>query len=185
MLKKQHIVCLLILTPFIICTASSADELTRVLILPFQIHSEKNFSFLQNGIEDMLSSRLALEGKVVPISKKDTQEKFKEMPEPIKEKTAISLGAKHKTDYTVFGSLTIIGESISTDIWFVDIQKKKPVVICRQSGKSLDEVISHINLFTRQVNGHVFGRKTSSYDPSSQNEVATGGRVHPDALLTP
>jgi len=54
---------------FVLCTIAPAEAPKKILILPFNIHSEKDLSFLQNGIFDMLSTSLSEAGKVVPISK--------------------------------------------------------------------------------------------------------------------
>jgi len=42
-------------------TAFAADKISKILILPFNIHSEKDLTFLQKGIGEMLSTRLAFE----------------------------------------------------------------------------------------------------------------------------
>ncbi|MBU2622534.1 MAG: hypothetical protein KKD92_09480, partial [Proteobacteria bacterium] len=52
-------------------TAFSADKISKVLILPFNIHSEKDLSFLQRGIGEMLSTRIAFENKVMIVGKEE------------------------------------------------------------------------------------------------------------------
>jgi len=168
----------------IFCNAVSADKPTRVLILPLNIHSEKDLSFLKHGIEAMLSNRLALEGEVVPLSREETRQAIKGIPEPINEQTAILLGAKYKADYVIFGSLTVFGDSTSINTRFIDVHEKKPIVIFNQYGKSHSDVIFHINSFASQINERVFGRKTSSYQPPRQDEAGAESRRHPDATIT-
>ncbi|GAG97050.1 unnamed protein product, partial [marine sediment metagenome] len=77
----------------------------------------------------MLSSRLSLEDKVVLISKEEVSRAIKDLPEPINQETAFSLATKLEADYVLFGSLTVFGESISTDARFFDVHQKKPVVV--------------------------------------------------------
>jgi len=186
-LRKQNIffiINLLIIMSLIFCNAVFADKPTRVLILPLNIHSEKDLSFLKKGIEAMLSNRLALEGEVVPLSREETRQAIKGIPEPINEQTAILLGAKYKADYVIFGSLTVFGDSISINTRFIDVHKKKPIVIFNQYGKSHSDVIFHINLFASQINERVFGRKTYSYQPPQQEEPVAESRRRPDATMT-
>ncbi len=175
---------LFIIILLIFCKTASADKPDRVLVLPFNIHSEEDLSFLQKGIENMLSSRLSMEGEVVLISKEETKQAIKGIPEPISEKTALSLGAKLQADYILLGNLTVFGESISTDARFIDAKTKKPVVMFNQFGKSRGDVISHVNLFAGRINETVFGRKTfPDQQPSAQTEVREDSLRQPDALL--
>ena len=54
---------LLMLVSIILPTAI-AQAPKRIALLPFKINSEKDLSFLKDGIFDMLSTRLAKEGQV-------------------------------------------------------------------------------------------------------------------------
>jgi hypothetical protein len=56
-LKQIFCVCL-VLAFVCIHTASTAQEPKRIALLPFKVNAEKDMSFLQNGIFDMLTSRL-------------------------------------------------------------------------------------------------------------------------------
>jgi len=50
---------------------SKAAEVKRVAIVPFKINSEKDLSFLGDGIVDMLTSRLSVEDKVSVLSREE------------------------------------------------------------------------------------------------------------------
>lgn len=159
---------------------------SRLLVLPFTIHSEKDLTFLQNGIRDMLSTRLASEGKVVPVDTEETRQILKKLSGPIDRQAAVELGKRLDADYVIFGSLTFFGESISTDARFIDIRQNKPLIVFSQSGKSHDDVISHIDLFSARINEEVFGRTThTTYVPSPQPrpEASADHREHPEKLL--
>lgn len=194
-LKKKNIFLMLnvfIIIFVIFCNSASASKPFKVLVLPFNIHSEKDLSFLQKGVQDMLLSRLSLEDKVVLINREETSQAIRGISEPINAETAISLAATLQADYVLLGSLTVFGESISTDARFIDVYQQKPVVVFNQFGKDHGDVISHINLFAEQINEKVFGRKTVAYQPSrptpekeSEKEVADSTRKHPESLWTP
>ncbi len=180
--RKKLLIFILSLAAFItvIFTGSpQAAETSRLLILPFNIHSEKDLSFLQNGIRDMLSTRIAPEGEVVPVSREETLQALKKMPGPIDVQAAVELGKLVKADYVIFGSLTVFGESSSTDARFVDVSRNRPLIIFSQSGKSRDDVISHINLFASRINEQVFGHTSYTYAPSRQPEASADRRKHP------
>ncbi len=46
----------------------------RVAILPFSMHTPPNLSYLQDGIRDMLTSRLAWQGKVQVVDRSATNQ---------------------------------------------------------------------------------------------------------------
>jgi len=184
-LKIKKPIIGLILCGVIVCLfggpAAAADKPTRVLILPFQIHAEKDLTFLKKGIADMLASRLAAEGKVELV---DPGEALASGPEPAAEEAALLLGEKLDADYIVFGSLTIFGGSISTDARFIDVGRKKPAVLFNQSGKSHDDVIFHINQFADRINAEVFGRKVAAAQPPriETPKAVEESRRHPETL---
>lgn len=147
--------------------AMAADAPKRVLILPFNVHSESDLSFLQKGVTDMLSTRLTLAGKAVPIPKEDARYAIENMPRPIGEKAAILLGASLGADYVVLGSLTVFGDSISTDARFLDVGQQKPVVTFNQFGREHGDVIAQVNQFAGQVGEEIFGIQ-SRYVPAAR-----------------
>ncbi|RPH50886.1 MAG: VCBS repeat-containing protein [Desulfobacteraceae bacterium] len=164
--------------------AVSADKISKVLVLPFNIHSEKDLSFLQRGIGEMLSTRLTLENKVMIIGKDGTGTAAGKTDE----KTALAAGEKTGADYVLFGSLTVFGESISTDAKFYDVQKKSPLVVINEFGSSQGDVIYHINVFAAKINETVFGRKTiSSQAPAKQvvQQQPSGGEQGLDSRKNP
>lgn len=176
-------------------TALAADALQRVLILPFNIHAEQDLTFLENGILDMLSTRLTLAGKTITIPKEDARHAIENMPKPIGENAAILLGASLGANYVVLGSLTVFGTSISTDARFIDVVEQKPVVTFNQFGRDPGDVIAHVNQFAGQVGQDVFGiisrhaqpasaaPASASASPQPVQPPSASGRVHPETVF--
>ena len=176
----------------IFLSTAFAGSPSRVLILPFTIHSQEDLTYLQKGIYDMLSVRLAQEGKVAVISSDEAGEAIAKVSGAACEKTAIELGTRFNADYVTLGSLTVFGDSISTDAKFLDVHSKNALVIYNQPGTSHGDVIFHINNFAMQINQEVFGRKTAVYKPTTQpsvnqpvqKEAMPESRKKPDTILT-
>ncbi|MBU2622492.1 MAG: VCBS repeat-containing protein, partial [Proteobacteria bacterium] len=159
-------------------------KISKVLILPFNIHSEKDLSFLQRGIGEMLSTRIAFENKVMIVGKEEAGIAAGKTDE----KTALAAGEKAGADYVLFGSLTVFGESISTDAKFYDVQNKSRLVVINEFGSSQGDVIYHINVFAAKINETVFGRKTvSSQAPAKQiaQQQPSGGEQSSDSRKNP
>lgn len=157
---------LIIIIPVILAVAAPcrhgialAAGPSRVLILPFEIMAEKDLSFLQKGIGNMLSTRLFQEGKVLPLEPVVALRAYQEVSGPLDRETAVALGAKYHADYVLYGSLTVFGDSISTDARFVDVHQQKTMVTFSEFGRDQGDVIGHVNNFATQINAKVFGRK--------------------------
>ncbi|UCD88514.1 MAG: VCBS repeat-containing protein [Desulfobacterales bacterium] len=167
-------------------TTALANTPSKVLILPFNIHSDKDLSFLQQGIKDMLSTRLAYENKVVLFSNEDVLKIIEEIKDNISDQVALASGEKLGADYVIFGSLTVLGDSHSTDAQCMAVQQKKAMVTFNQTGSNLGDVISHIDGFAHQINETVFGRApavTKPSQPVAAKQPSESYRQHPDTLL--
>ena len=147
-----------VLTLLVLLPAPGSAEVRRVLIIPFQMHSEKDLSFLRKGITAMLSSRLTDMGKVVVIDQTTAAGIVDDLPVPLTREAAAEAGRKAGADYVAFGSLTVFGESISTDARFVEAAASTLLVTFNETGQGQGDVIGHINAFSGEVNTRVFGR---------------------------
>ncbi len=177
----------IIITLLICCFAGSgiAADPSKVLILPFTIHAEKDLSFLKDGISDMLSTRLARDEMSV-LSREETLKASGQISGAVTEKLAVSLAEKFSTDYVAYGSVTVLGDTISTDAKFYDLKQKKNIVIFHQTGKNTGDVISHINLFAAQINTVLFPPETptpavAAAKPASEKSEDESRR-NPEAL---
>jgi TolB-like protein len=141
------------------CGASSAVAApARVAILPFDINAEKDMTFLQEGIMDMLGSRLAWPEKVEVVNENETKAAFKSVEGFAGESRALLVGGKLQADYVLFGSLTVFGESVSIDAKMVDVSgQQEPLPFFAQT-HGMGEVIPQINQFATNINATVFGR---------------------------
>ena len=165
---------------------ASAETAAKVLILPFNIHADKDLTFLKNGVQDMLGTRLTRPGRLQPMGRAAALEAAGNRRE-IDEKTAGALGEKAGADYVVFGSLTVLGDSISTDARLLDTASKKVLLAFNEAGKETGDVISHIDRFAGQVNAALFPEKASGAGPADAAEARTPedqSRMHPESLWT-
>ncbi|MCK5204216.1 MAG: hypothetical protein KAR15_10100, partial [Desulfobacterales bacterium] len=138
MIKKKTVYIFFVIS-LLVCVligSASAAEPARVLVLPFTIHADKDLAYLKKGVADMLASRLALKDKVVVINRTDSSLTTAEIPEPINAAAAVALGAKSRSDYVLFGSLTVLGNSVSTDASFFDVHQKQAVLNFSEVGST-------------------------------------------------
>ena len=171
---------------------ATAAEPKRIALLPFKINAEKDMSFLQNGIFDMLTSRLAKEGEVDVIGRQEAESAFKAAgsPDPVTESGARTIGARLNADYTLFGSLTVLGNSISIDAKMVDVAGKTPTTSFFDQSQDLGGVITKVNQIATQINAAVFGRQIEVAQKAAPPAGAAAApapkddaHAHPEKLL--
>jgi TolB-like protein len=176
-------------------TAPALAAPSRVAILPFDMHAEKDLTFLQEGILDMLGSRLAWKDKVEVINENETRTVLESIEGFDGESRALLAGGKLKADYVLFGSLTVFGESVSIDARMVDVSgQQEPLPFFAQT-RGMGEVIPKINEFATNINATVFGRQVAQRPaaapaaqagpPASAPQVQQpyNSRMHPEKLL--
>ncbi len=150
---------------FIPC--ATAANPVRVVVIPFTMHSDQDLGFLQNGIFDMLSTRLSHPGEVEVVAKEKTEEFSKDISGSINDELAKTVAAKLDADYVLFGSLTVFGNSVSMDAKMVDMAGIKPPLTFYQQSQGMDEVIPAINEFSSEINQKAFGKQVAVQVPAT------------------
>ena len=132
----------------------------RIALLPFKINSEKDLSFLRDGIFDMLSTRLAKEGRVDVIERAEAEAALQSAAGSgsINEAGARDIGTRLNADFVLFGSLTVLGDNVSIDAKMVDITGDKPTMTFYDQSQDLGAVITKINLIAADINNKMFGQ---------------------------
>ncbi len=144
---------------------SMAAESIRVLLVPFSINASQDLAFLQRGISDMLTSRLEQPDKVDVVTAGRPGDDIEE------------LAAKHRADYVVFGSVTVLDGRVSTDCRVVKgTQVENPVLSFGRTGRRQADAIDHIDELAGQINAQLLGRTNS--DPG---RAVTAAPVAPPA----
>jgi TolB-like protein len=153
--------------------AGSSDEVKKVAILPFTMHVPADLAYLQAGVRDMLTSRLAWQGKVEVINKSSTDQAMRGAKSEISADEAVRIGKSLHADYVLFGSLTALGKSVSIDARMAPAAANgEPLHLYTQT-KDLDEVIPKVNQFAQEINHKLFGRADEKTAASSaENESA-------------
>jgi TolB-like protein len=182
MLNNWKTIVILLMASFLIAgSGSAAKDAKKVAILPFQINAAKDLSYLREGIQDMLASRLAWEGEVEVIEKQAVKKAMAAHPGPLNEEMARKVGQILQADYVLFGSLTIFGDSVSIDAKMLALTEDRPAVTVYEQTKGMDEVIPRINDFAQDINNKIFGRSPTVVAAQPQPRFS---QADPEKLLT-
>ncbi len=165
------------------CMAAPSGEPgpPRVAILPFAMNTPANLNYLQNGVRDILATRLSWQGKVQVVDKSEADRAAKGAKE-ILQNEALRIGAGLKADYVLYGRITSTGQSVSIDAKMSPVSGKTEPVSFYAQMKDLDEVMPQLNLFAQQINQKVFGKPEEKAQSASTeaDELATR---NPELLL--
>ena len=131
----------------------------RIAVLPFAMNADRDLTFLQSGIMDMLHSRLAWKGKVEVIEKGAVQRAVGTVPGPLDKEKALKVGNALNADYVILGSLTVFGDSVSIDAKILDVAKGEELVTAFDQSKGMDGVIPTVNQFAEDINAKITGKK--------------------------
>lgn len=146
---------------FLLASLLFAAQPVRVVVIPFKMNADRDLGFLQDGIFDMLSTRLSHPGEVEIVGKDKTTEISKDFSGPMNEEQARSVGGKLGADYVLFGTLTVFGNSVSMDAKMLDMSGAKQTLALYRQSQGMDDVIPSVNEFARDINEKAFGKHSA------------------------
>ena len=175
---KFKIILLCLLLGFILALPSASmtqsrdtNKVYKVAILPFMIHSQENLDYLREGINDILTSRITVEQRVVVIERSLVERAlYEEKPTRLDEAAATKIGMRIGADYVVFGSITKVGDYISLDARLISVAEEKPPVTVYTQQKGIDDVMLKIGDFAQDIGYKILGRRTMTGRPGEPGQ---------------
>jgi TolB-like protein len=152
---------ILILVGVLVVPVCAMAAPAKVAILPFSIHADKDYAFLQKGVVEMLTSRLSAPEKVEVIDPLATAQALEGLRGQSGDALALAAAAQLNADYAIHGSITVLGDSVSIDAKTLDVAGKRAPLPFYKQTQGLGGVIPQINLMAGEINSQVFGIRTS------------------------
>jgi TolB-like protein len=157
--------------------ASDPNKVYKVAILPFIIHSQENLDYLREGINDILTSRITVEERVMVMDRSIVERAlYEEKPMRLDETAATKIGLRVGADYVVLGSITKVGEYISLDARLISITEEKPPVTVYSQQKGIDDVMLKIGDFAQDIGYKILGRRAMAGRPGESKRPVRGTR---------
>ncbi|HMK74662.1 MAG TPA: hypothetical protein VK568_00630 [Thermodesulfobacteriota bacterium] len=142
------------------------NKVYKVAIFPFMIHSQENLDYLREGINDILTSRITVEERVVVIERSIVDRAlYDEKPMRLDETVARKIGMRIGADYIVLGSITKIPDCVSLDARLISVAEGKPPVTVYTLQKNIDDVMTKISDFAQDTGYKILGRRTMAGQP--------------------
>ena len=178
---KAILLCLLL--AFVLTLPSPSITQTRdpnkvykVAILPFMIHSQENLDYLREGINDILTSRITVQDRIVVIDRSLVERAlYEERPTRLDEAAATKIGMRVGADYIVLGSITKVGNYISLDARMISLTEEKPPLTAFTQHKGIDDVMVKIGDFAQDIGFKILGRRITASRPGELRQK--GGSI--------
>lgn len=175
------IICLTLL--FFTVTLGHSESIKKVLVLPFELYSQQDISFLKKALPEMLTSRLFTPNKIQVIELEKIESELKNYSS-FDKKAAEEIGKKVGADYVIWGSITLLGDVVSIDAQIMDLSMEKKPAQFFQEIKGLSEVIPQLTRFARKSKRYIEGKEEDFYQEDLSlafgGQSYAYGRAHPE-----
>jgi len=186
-------ICSIILLSFLfavfLINPAKAEEKSAaksVAVLPFALHAGENLAYLQDGLRDMLASRLAANAGVTIIERSKVDAQLQVSGTVLQQHEAQALASELGADYVISGSLTSLGGAISIDTRIFPADPASIPSSFYASAAQENETIGAINQLSWDITEKVFGisRPASTGQPVVRQPVTTPVDTTMDAFKT-
>lgn len=169
-------ICLLIITVItFLPIAAYPLQTVRVVLLPFEIHSQEELGHLQTEIPEIIGKHLNKEGAIVidqaALSDLSWKEKTKNYDQIRK------IGIKAGADYVIWGSLTLIGRKISLDTRMIATLGQESPNAFFAEGEGLENLFVTVGKVSRDI-----GMTLLKREKVSQVLIEGNRRIEDDAV---
>ncbi len=138
-MKKAFGIVLLCLSVLLV-PSYGWPKTVRIAVLQWKVNSASDMEFIKSAMADMLASRLGANQSVEVIAPESVKAALGDKVD-ITDHGAIEAGKKLKADYVLYGSLTVLGSSISLDAKLLNV-KDGAVSPLYSKGAGMDSVIN-------------------------------------------
>ncbi|MCD4718995.1 MAG: hypothetical protein K8S13_03935 [Desulfobacula sp.] len=149
--------------------ANFANNKQTIAILPFEMISPEDITYIQSGILQMLHSRLVWKDHVIVVEKKIIAAHLNAIDIQDNDQLFKKIASLTNSDYVLAGSITQFSNAFSIDTKIYDIKNQQYLNFFEQS-KIIDDVIPKLNVIAAKINKKVFERKTVVYQKLAKEE---------------
>jgi TolB-like protein len=127
-------------------------KVTRVAILPFQTNADENIAYINRGIREMLTARVAYGADIFVVEHRLVKDALSRvLPSELTKQGVQELGSSLGVDYVISGSISKIGNNVSIDISILNVLQggiTKPVFA---QSVGLNEVIPKVSSLAQEI----------------------------------
>ncbi|MBI5327164.1 MAG: VCBS repeat-containing protein [Deltaproteobacteria bacterium] len=147
---------------------SIAAESVKVAIVPWKINAEEKFGYLKGGVYDMFASRIGAEPTIEIVKEsfiKSALSKYGQ--EEMTEDIAKNIGNEVNADYVIYGSITLIADSVSIDAKTAVLKKVVSPIFFVSQSKGLDNLVSMIDEMAKHTKAKILNAEKTTTAPAA------------------
>ncbi|MBC2703855.1 hypothetical protein [Desulfobacula sp.] len=164
---------------------ADTKNMKTIAIIPFETNSQEDISYITSGVLNMLRSRLSWKGNVAVVKTGIVTKELSGITESSESETIIKLGGKTTADYVITGIVTQFSGAYSIDTKVYNLKEKSFLTFYGQS-KTIDKIISQIDIIAAKINKKMFDRTTVSYEKFKKEKIITEEdlrRMNPERMM--
>ncbi|SMC17220.1 Peptidoglycan-synthase activator LpoB [Desulfacinum hydrothermale DSM 13146] len=163
------------------CQASQ-DAPKTVAIMPFKMNTPDSMRYLQDGVWDMLRTRIEDPGSVHVVDKAAIDKTAQSIGDLADSGAARGAAERLGADYVLFGSITSVGQAVSIDATISPVTSPGAPIRLPFQADTLDQLIPTINRLAQTVNRKVFNKANPSADETI-TPPPTAENMNPELLI--
>ena len=165
---------------------TATDSLKTITIVPFESNTDKDITYITDGVVNMLNSRLFWRGQTQITGNEKTLKALAETSEETSRDQAIlNFGRLTAADYVVTGIITEFSGAVSIDVKVFNLAEQSFLTFYGQSEK-IDQLISQTDIIAAKINKKIFERTTVSYEKFEKEKIITEEelrRMNPEKMI--
>ena len=171
LLKETFIVVAIVQMAFFSSAAGVTARDYTVALVPFRMNAEESIEYIENGVRDMIASRLSYGAPITLIEQSLVHDELSNISarELTREKL-MELGSALQADYVIGGSISKMGDNVSIDVTILNVFKGGTTSAVFIQGLGLDELIPRMMVLTQEI------ADTISREGENALKEATGAR---------
>ncbi|MCB2183923.1 MAG: VCBS repeat-containing protein [Desulfobulbaceae bacterium] len=188
---SHSLICTLLFFLFFSGLTFAGEETAQqsIAILPIKATAQKDISYLESGIRQMLASRLAAEAGARIVDQNQV-DKLASAAQPLDQQQISRLGAELRATHILLTTLTAIGNSLSLDAKLYPVSGNQPAQTFYSSASTENDIIDAVDSLSWDIAEKSFGKQrpgAPQYAPQMQQAPApvAGAQLSPRQELPP
>jgi len=153
----RYLNLLIIVTMVLLPNTVNSQETARVIVLPFKVHAQEDFSYMEAEIPQLIRKHLKMEGATVIDPDTVPEFSWEETAESIDD--IRNIGIQSGADYVVWGSLTWIGKKYSLDAKMIEPFGEEPPKVFFVEGEGIENLLGTVKQLSQNLGIKLFKRE--------------------------
>lgn len=174
LLKRPFFIFAVVHTALVGYAAAVSARDYTVALVPFRTNAEENIGYIENGVRDMIRSRLSYKASLTLVEQGLVEDALSNSPaRELSREKLLETGRAVQADYVIGGSISKMGSTLSIDVTILNVMKGGATSSVFTQGLGLDEVIPHMKVLAQEIADTIYRE--------GRDEVREDGEAQPPA----